>query len=282
MQVKRETITPALAEQYLRQNNNRKIKSRSLQRIIDQMKNGEWQEDTGETIKFDRNGNLLDGQHRLQSLIETGLTFDFLVVRGLKPEAFDVIDTGKPRTAGDALHMLGVKNYFNISAIIRNYLYLRIGRVLNKQNDAIATAHKIVEAYQEDPNGWIETNQKAFYLYIAAKKMITQSILGAWYKFLAEKEPQETEVFFQKLCSGIGLNDERDPIKILRDIFIENAMSDKKLTNSAKHAYMVVTWNSFLQGKKYSVIPYRYQKDKFPVHFRTKKDALAANKKTQD
>jgi hypothetical protein len=282
MQVKIETITPAKAEQYLRKNDrNRKLKPRSLQKIKDQMESGEWLDNTGETIKFDNEGNLLDGQHRLQSLIETGLTFDFLVVRGLNGKVFNVIDTGKPRNAGDALHVLGVKNYYNISAIIRNYLYLKIGRVHNKQNDSVATAQKIVETYQESPEMWKEINQKAFYLYIASSKMITQTMIGAWYKHLSQNETEETEVFFQKLCSGIGLTDERDPINVLRNIFISNAVSEKKLTNSVKHAYMVVTWNSYLQGKKYSVIPYRYGKDKFPVLFLTKKEALESIKKTK-
>lgn len=283
MQIITEEIGPGKAAIYMEKNvKNRAIKPRALQRLVDQMNDGEWKENTGEAIKFARDGTLIDGQHRLQAVINSGKTFKFLVIKGLNKEVFEVIDTGKARNAGDALHLMGVKNYYNISALIRNYLYLRAGRILNKQNDAVSTSHKIIEAYEEDPQGWHDVNQKASILYQTISKIITQTMIGCYYKFFSEQEPEETEVFFQKLCSGVGISDERDPIAVLRKIFIENAISDKRLTNSAKNAYMIVTWNSHLLGKKYKVIPYNYLKDKFPIPYRTKDEAFGDQEKPQN
>lgn len=265
MKVEKVYITPGKAETLLRNNiKNRCITSRSLQRIVNQMKNGEWQEDTGETIKIASDGTLLDGQHRLTALIETGKSFNFLVISDLPNKAFEVIDTGKARNAGDALKILGVKNYYALSALIRQYLYLKAEKILNKQNDAVVTTSKIVECYNERNNYWNNISKRAHYLYVAAQKILTQSFIGGWYSYLSEFFQDETELFFQKLCSGINILDDKDPIKILRDELYQNKISDKKITVSYKNAILIVTWNSYLLNKKYSVIPYRYNKDPFP------------------
>lgn len=277
MKIEKRTIGPSQAEEMLRKNiKNRRVSERSLQKIIDQMKSGQWQEDTGETIKIAKDGTLLDGQHRLKGLIETNKTFSFVVVSDLPNKAFEVIDTGKSRCASDALHILGVKNYINVSSIIRGYLYLSDGKILNKQNLAIASNTSIVDTYNENPKYWDDLTGLSFTLYRSCSGILTQSFIGSYYALLSKTELEEAQVFFQKLCIGIGINDERDPIGVLRKLLIENRVSDKKLTLSAKNAFFVVTWNSFLQGKKYKNIPYRYGKDKFPDLYKTKIEASEA------
>jgi hypothetical protein len=64
----------------------------------------------GDTIKFDTNGNLLDGQNRLEACATLGVEMDSLFVFGLDPELRPYLDAGKSRNAEDALHMRGVKN----------------------------------------------------------------------------------------------------------------------------------------------------------------------------
>ncbi len=47
------------------------------------MKSGEWKYN-GESIKVCTDGSLLDGQHRLEACIESGVTFDTLLVTNLR------------------------------------------------------------------------------------------------------------------------------------------------------------------------------------------------------
>jgi hypothetical protein len=103
-----EIITPAVAAEYLDQNtDNRHLRSRAVDMYTRNMLAGEWKV-TGETIKFDRNGRLIDGQHRLAAIIRAEKQQPCLVVRGLEPEVQGVIDTNLHRTAGDMLRFRGV------------------------------------------------------------------------------------------------------------------------------------------------------------------------------
>ncbi len=95
-------VTPPLAEMYLERNGrNRNIRPDVVSNYARDMSAHRWQI-TGEAIKLDADGNLLDGQHRLRAVIKSGETVTMLVIEGLPPEAQRVMDSGKPRTAGDA------------------------------------------------------------------------------------------------------------------------------------------------------------------------------------
>ncbi|MBR1526588.1 MAG: hypothetical protein IJ640_08010, partial [Prevotella sp.] len=58
-----ELVTPAQARKWLADmRTNRAIKPRLVNRYARQMTRGNWH-DNGETLKFDTNGKLCDGQH---------------------------------------------------------------------------------------------------------------------------------------------------------------------------------------------------------------------------
>jgi len=64
------------------------------------MDSGEWQL-THQGIAFDKDGNLLDGQHRLQAVINHGRGVEFMVTRNLPHEVFSSLDRGVVRTLAD-------------------------------------------------------------------------------------------------------------------------------------------------------------------------------------
>jgi len=101
-----ETITPREATKLLEHNveNNRPISDRHVQSLARDMKEGNWAEN-GETIKICPQGNVLDGQHRLWACITANKPFKTVVVRGV--DGLDTIDTNRPRTLANALHMRG-------------------------------------------------------------------------------------------------------------------------------------------------------------------------------
>ena len=94
-----ETIDSDLARTYLEENDlNRGMRDRVVNAYARDMERNEWLV-TGETIKFAKTGILLDGQHRLAAIRDSGQPQRMLVVRGLEPATRSVIDTGAPRTA---------------------------------------------------------------------------------------------------------------------------------------------------------------------------------------
>lgn len=113
-------VTPELAENYLRFNNkNRNIGLKNIDFLVNEMRSGRFIEN-GESIVFDKNGALKDGQHRLLSIIKSGKSYFIPIVRGVEPIAMATYDTGKNRNASDILLLNGFKNTTTLAALIIN------------------------------------------------------------------------------------------------------------------------------------------------------------------
>jgi len=115
-------ITPAVASEMMKQNsNNRPLSKSHVKHFSDVLRRGEMLLN-GETIIFDYDGFLLNGQHRLTACIESGVSFDAIVVRGIDPDAFRTIDGGKKRSTADALSMQGEVNATNLAAAAQAFV----------------------------------------------------------------------------------------------------------------------------------------------------------------
>lgn len=122
IQTKLETITPKRAQLYLESNtHNRKLNEREVDKIVYQIRNGQWKIN-GDSITFDKNGTLVDGQHRLNAIIKAGKNVRTLVCTGVDPDSFDTIDKGRPRSFGDDLSVLDVKNQNNKASLANNLI----------------------------------------------------------------------------------------------------------------------------------------------------------------
>ena len=120
-------ITPVEAEALLAKNlSNRKVSSAHVKALVNALKTGAWMTN-GDAIRIDRNGTLLDGQHRLLACIEANTPIEVLLVTGLDPEVMSTIDCGRKRTVGDTLQIRGVPNANNIAATIRQLAILAYG-----------------------------------------------------------------------------------------------------------------------------------------------------------
>jgi hypothetical protein len=108
-------ITPQMAEDLLRRNQtNRKLVWSHVQYIAGMMRKGEWVA-TGQTLCFDEDGNLTEGQHRLYGCLMSNSPFETFVVTGVKKvnNLFAFYDNAKSRTPADALRTAG---YNGVSA----------------------------------------------------------------------------------------------------------------------------------------------------------------------
>lgn len=71
----------------------------------------------GDAIRFDVNGQVIDGQHRLWAIVKSGVAIESYVIRGLPPESFDTIDRGHVRTNAHVLARHGEKHYAMLAAV---------------------------------------------------------------------------------------------------------------------------------------------------------------------
>jgi len=120
MEIQIETITPKEAEYILNTTNarNRNIRGNKVSEMVRDLHDGNWRFN-GDAIRFDRDGNLLDGQHRLTACLESGIPIQTLVVKGLDSAVMSTIDTGTKRSAGDLFSLKGVAYPTQIAASCR-------------------------------------------------------------------------------------------------------------------------------------------------------------------
>jgi hypothetical protein len=152
------TVEPIDAERWLDRNDaNRNPRSRVVGAYARDMQAGKWLV-TGESIKFDRSGNLLDGQHRLLAIAESGIPQRMLVVSGIDPVARQVIDTGAVRTGGDALRLAGIGggNPYALASAARMLVLWEGGRLTHmtsgNRGEDRATHSEIVDTVARRPD----------------------------------------------------------------------------------------------------------------------------------
>lgn len=103
MFIQLETITPEVAAKYLETNtSNRTVRKSLVSQYARDMTNGQWKL-THQGIAMNCDGRLLDGQHRLLAIIESGVAVQMLVARGVDSTNQLVMDDHAKRSASDAL-----------------------------------------------------------------------------------------------------------------------------------------------------------------------------------
>ena len=98
------TINPRKAEEILQHNyeNNRPVRKSWVNQLASMMKKGKFISQNGETIIIGEDGVLYNGQHRLNAVIQSGvtLTFDIAIITN-EQAAYRTMDNGAKRLAAD-------------------------------------------------------------------------------------------------------------------------------------------------------------------------------------
>jgi len=122
MRLEIRTVTPAEAAGLLRLNTSNRPLSRDHVAFFEaQLKRGEMQL-THQGIAVTADGILVDGQHRLTAIVNTGISAELLVAYDVKRETFSVLDTGATRGAKDVLAIDGHTNCSTLAGALRLYI----------------------------------------------------------------------------------------------------------------------------------------------------------------
>ena len=128
VETQRLTVTPEIATEFLGRNvANRTLTTAFALHLSEQMKNGEWKF-TGDPIKFSEKGELIDGQHRLTGVVMSNTSQDFMITTGLADDVFDVLDSGKVRSAGDVLSSVGIENPRKVATVSKFAILYKRGK----------------------------------------------------------------------------------------------------------------------------------------------------------
>lgn len=148
MKIENLMVNPQMAEEMLATSAfNRSVSHSRVLTLANEMRCGQWQLN-GETIIFSEDGKLIDGQHRLYAVVESGCTIPLLIARGAPKNAFETIDTGRARTGGDIAGMAGHehRNIVVAGASLLWRIYHRLGPT---EPAPPQVALRVIERYPE-------------------------------------------------------------------------------------------------------------------------------------
>lgn len=269
------TVTPAMAERWLKTMvANRPLSESKTVEYGVAMEQGKWVLN-GETVKFDGEGRLFDGQHRLQGCVLAGVPFDTHVIRGIEdPNAFATVDTGKVRSTADVFGIAGWTNNkiaAGATMLIAAYTDKRLnwtgitGR-FNKGGASELSAKlkrgaSMVAYSREELMTFASRveNELAQAVRFAnaskASRVMPSATVAALYFLFRQKSASDAEVFFTSLGEGTALK-ASDPVYVLREKLMKAKRSDAKLTRWAIAGFAIKAWNKRREGGPAQVLRY--------------------------
>lgn len=247
-----EKITPEFAEELLSRNtHNRHIRDRHVDALSRDMQNGLWKM-TGESIKIAKDGTILDGQHRLLAVVDSGVTIESAVTYNLEIDDQVVMDSGRTRTFGDHLKINGELYSHEKAALVRKIILweqsgLRSG-VLE------ATRQELLDVFLTER----DEIEEACIVAVRMSKAVNvpRSILSLAAYLLYKVDAEDAEFFFARCADGQDLS-EGNPIYALR-----RALQNREYINSTIAAYTIMglilkAWNAWRDGREVKVLAFR-------------------------
>lgn len=263
MKTEIKQITPSVAGEMLKRNiNNRPIREVQVEFYSQQMINNEWLFD-GQPIRFSSNGGLLDGQHRLSAVIKSGVPNEFMVITGIDPEAFKVMDTGSSRSPSDVLSIQGAKYSAMISSSIKFVSNFNKGRRSDAGTNKISNS-QVLDFYLSHKDILEDYAKKSGALSAEFGRILSPSFLLSIKYLFAQKSVTHSEQFVNQLCTGLGLS-QHNPIHVLRKKLLTNSSSQYKQTQMHKTAVTIKAWNLYRLNKECKILRWNKDEESFPV-----------------
>jgi DnaJ-domain-containing protein 1 len=240
-----ETITPDKAKAYLaNNNNNRSINKMNLAFLKSEILAGNYQMN-GQTIVISTSGKLLDGQHRLTAVVETGLPIESIVVNNVDEDTFVTMDTGKPRGGSDALDIHGVQNSKHIASAIRkivqrfSHSHAYLDRVRYKISNP-----EFIKYYDKNAKELNNLYEMTHTWALQGNKVVSESDAMAFI-FLLKTEGDEIYDFMEELLTGREINPHSNAAQVLRQKLIRNSFSGHRTLDTERRDLVIHSFRKY-------------------------------------
>jgi hypothetical protein len=241
-----EDITPEMASEWLDSNvHNRPLRQRRVNDLVGIIERGEWLLN-GDAIRFAEDGSLLDGQHRLWAVMESGATVPSVVIRGLPSETQETMDMGARRTLADALTLRGETNAARLASTVNYWWRYENGYVrFPSQRPTIAQSMAVLE---EHPT-LRDATQAVSNIYRTLGWV--PSVAASCYYEFQSIDQDAAEEFFQRLRTGEDLP-KGSPILAFRRYLEQHrqgtAAGGPRASSLVTHALAIKAWNLHRAG----------------------------------
>lgn len=255
-----EVISPDQAFAYLERNTgNRHVRQDHVARLARDMTTGNWRLN-GEPISFDREGNLINGQHRLWACTMAKTSFETVVVRGVESEAYTTIDIGRAKSMADFLQRDHVKNANVVAAIVRLVLYQERNQLSMQRNGNLTPTIAEVQDGLLRHQGTVES---AAWASTDVKNVLRSSIAGFMHYMMSGRYPDTWKLFAEQLVHGIGLRMDDPVFQLRKHLLKQRGRHDVRLDSIYALAITIKAFNALLEGRSVQVLAWK-PNEKFP------------------
>lgn len=247
-----QIITPDEAKAFLGQNQgNRKVNNTFVDTLARDMAAGNWRM-TGEPIKFDTEGRLIDGQHRLQAVVKSGQSIQFFVITGLAPETQFFLDAGRKRTVANVFQMQGVKDANVLAAVARLANGLETGQIRTAFKNGAALTHAEGMAWAKSNPDAAEALRRARNVYKELRFSVAAVSTVLYYAWLVDGDKAFT--WFEDLAE-VKADGKGDPKSTLIRR-MRHAQSNHEVMSATTVTYLIAkAYDAFRQGKPLNSLP---------------------------
>jgi hypothetical protein len=236
------TVTPKLAREWLTKNrHNRPAIPNAISRYVADILDNRWKVN-GESIKFNCDGTLVDGQNRLLAVIQADTPITSYVVFGVEKDAFDTIDSGEQRTLGHVFARNKEKHYNTLASAVRwlwslsdmkgrrrQKLRHSVGKDLLKENAAIRES-------------------VAFILGAHMSKLTSSSLMAALHYLCSQKHAGMATEYFAAIATGENLSSKHPAYKLRSDI-VSAMRASSPMPLETLAAKTVLGWNALREKR---------------------------------
>lgn len=237
---------------------NRRLSESNLDSIIMAMREGRWHED-GDPIRFNKEGELIDGQHRMHAIIATNLTHRFLVLWGVEETAMTTLNTGKSRSRSDVLtiHDPEAKDVVALSSAGTIALRWEKGARGNSLRNMVVSNDEFMQFYDDNKDRIIHAKNAGRRVASASRGVTLQAIALCDYLFRA-LDAEDAEFFWDRVIDGVNLQ-EGSPILTLRRFFESESKLQARDNSRADiaAAYTIKAWNAYREGRDLKLLKFR-------------------------
>lgn len=240
-------VTPKMAEEWLKSNiDNRPADERMVQKYAGEMSEGRWKV-TGDPIRFDMTGRVIDGQHRLMAIILSQKPQMMLVVRGLPPDSFKVIDTGKVRNVQTILAMAGHKNTVWLKSVATWVYAYSVGRHGAIFNPPQLTAEMVEEVIAKH-SGMLR------FVSRSSNSGFRSPLASACAYLFSLIDEAEAERWLEDMTTGANLEQD-DPVLRCREVIMNRRVGrNGRAIQVHRFQVMVKSWNARRTGIKKRIL----------------------------
>lgn len=251
-------VTPQLAASWLQLNRpeNRRMSQRAVANLATTMLAGEYLL-THQPIAFDAHGRLIDGQHRLAAVVQSGVTVQMWVITGADPETFGVVDTGLARRP---TQFLRVKHSNTIHGALG---MIRFAKACRDNEGLVPVSFQFtmeVKPCLDMLSEWPEAQDfaPAGDRIFRSCRLPPAPLLAVLAQASRGACPEKLGMFVERLKSGAELAGD-SPILALRRRGMEHRPGTRSFKDRvAMYGVMVKAWNAHARGLGISCLKFTF------------------------